>query len=134
MTMAGSSATRRKSRPQDEVLLDRELEDLPPELRWREWMLRVEAVIFAAAEPVSREILARVVGCGCSIDLIIDDLREDLRSRPYDIVAVAGAGSIEAVRLTRLRSVPRRRQRVASPRRCRKTRLWCWRRSHTCSR
>jgi segregation and condensation protein B len=88
--MAGSSATRRKSRPQDEVLLDRELEDLPPELRWREWMLRVEAVIFAAAEPVSREILARVVGCGCSIDLIIDDLREDLRSRPYDIVAVAG--------------------------------------------
>lgn len=72
------------------MLLDRELEDLPPELRWREWMLRVEAVIFAAAEPVSREILARVVGCGCSIDLIIDDLREDLRSRPYDIVAVAG--------------------------------------------
>lgn len=90
MTMAGTSATRRKARPQDERLLDRELEDLPPELRWREWMLRVEAVIFAAAEPVSREILARVVGRGCSIDLIIDDLREELRSRPYDIVAVAG--------------------------------------------
>jgi chromosome segregation and condensation protein ScpB len=43
-------------------LYDRELEDLPPEMRWREWMLRVEAVIFASAEPVSRETLARVVG------------------------------------------------------------------------
>ncbi|WP_085423564.1 SMC-Scp complex subunit ScpB [Xaviernesmea oryzae] len=88
--MAGSSATRRKARPQDEVLLDRELEDLPPELRWREWMLRAEAVIFAAAEPVSRETLARVVGRNCSIELLIDDLREELRDRPYDIVAVAG--------------------------------------------
>jgi segregation and condensation protein B len=72
------------------VLLDRELEDLPPDLRWREWMLRVEAVIFAAAEPVGREILARVVGGDCSLDLLIDDLREELRTRPYDIVAVAG--------------------------------------------
>ena len=72
------------------MLLDRELEDLPPDLRWREWMLRVEAVIFAAAEPVTRETLARVVGQNCSIDLLIDDLREELRSRPYDIVPVAG--------------------------------------------
>lgn len=71
-------------------MLDRELEDLPPELRWREWMLRVEAVIFAAAEPVNREILARVVGKSCSIDLLIDDLREELCCRPYDVVAVAG--------------------------------------------
>ena len=53
-------------------------------------MLRVEAVIFAAAEPVGREILARVVGGDCSLDLLIDDLREELRTRPYDIVAVAG--------------------------------------------
>lgn len=88
--MAGLSATRRKARPQDEVLLDRELEELPPELRWREWMLRAEAVIFAAAEPVSRETLARVVGRNCSIELLIDDLRGELRDRPYDIVAVAG--------------------------------------------
>jgi len=71
-------------------LLDRELDDLPPDLRWREWMLRVEAVIFAAAEPVTRETLMRVVGKGCSIDLVIDDLREELRSRLYDIVTVAG--------------------------------------------
>ncbi|RVG79742.1 SMC-Scp complex subunit ScpB [Sinorhizobium meliloti] len=71
-------------------MFDRELEDLPAELRWREWMLRVEAVIFASAEPVTRETLARVVGKDCSIDLLIDDLREELRARPYDIVAVAG--------------------------------------------
>ena len=71
-------------------MLDRELEDLPPELRWREWMLRVEAVIFAAAEPVGRETLARVVGKDCSIDLLIDDLQEELRGRPYEIVLVAG--------------------------------------------
>ena len=74
----------------DEHLLDRELEDLPADLRWREWMLRAEAVIFAASEPVSRETLARVVGQDCSIELLIDDIREELRSRPYDIVAVAG--------------------------------------------
>lgn len=73
-----------------ERLFDRELEDLAPELRWREWMLRVEAVIFASAEPVERETLARVVGKDCSIDLLIDDLQEDLRDRPYELVSVAG--------------------------------------------
>jgi len=71
-------------------LLDTELEHLPPELRWREWMHRVEAVIFAAQEPVGRETLVRVVGKHCSIDLLIDDIREELRGRPYDLVAVAG--------------------------------------------
>ena len=88
----GAAKSRRRSQSSagDERLLDRELEDLPSDLRWREWMLRVEAVIFAAVEPVSREILARVVGKECSIDLLIDDLREELRPRPYDIVAVAG--------------------------------------------
>ncbi|MFF2323974.1 SMC-Scp complex subunit ScpB [Agrobacterium sp. NPDC058088] len=76
--------------PRQPPLLDIELEDLPPEMRWREWMGRVEAVIFAASEPVSRETLARVVGRSCSIDLLIDDIREELRGRPYDLVAVAG--------------------------------------------
>ncbi|RJG39959.1 SMC-Scp complex subunit ScpB [Mesorhizobium sp. DCY119] len=91
--MAGSSAAKRshwKKNAADERLFDRELEDLPPVLRWREWMLRVEAVIFASAEPVSRETLARVVGRDCSIDLLIDDLVEELRDRPYDLVSVAG--------------------------------------------
>ncbi|TPM44054.1 SMC-Scp complex subunit ScpB [Mesorhizobium sp. B2-3-2] len=71
-------------------MFDRELDHLPPEARWREWMHRVEATIFAASEPVTREVLARVVGKSCSIDLLIDDIREELRGRPYDLVAVAG--------------------------------------------
>jgi len=71
-------------------LFDAELADLPPELRWREWMGRVEAVIFASPAPVTRETLARVVGRSCSIDLIIDDIREELRGRPYELVSVAG--------------------------------------------
>jgi len=92
VTMAGSSAAkaRRKANAADERLFDRELEDLPAELRWREWMLRVEAVIFASSEPVTRETLARVVGKDCRIDLLIDDLREELSSRPYELVSVAG--------------------------------------------
>lgn len=53
-------------------------------------MLRVEAVIFASSEPVTREVLARVVGKDRSIDLLIDDLHEELRSRPYELVSVAG--------------------------------------------
>jgi chromosome segregation and condensation protein ScpB len=74
----------------DRDLFDAELEHLPPELRWREWMGRVEAVIFAASEPVSRERLARVVGKGCNVDLIIEDIRAELAGRPYELVAVAG--------------------------------------------
>lgn len=53
-------------------------------------MHRCEATIFAANEPVGRETLARIVGKSCSIDLLIDDIREELRGRPYDLVAVAG--------------------------------------------
>ncbi|PBB52008.1 MULTISPECIES: SMC-Scp complex subunit ScpB [Mesorhizobium] len=71
-------------------LFDRDLDHLPAEVRWREWMNRVEATIFAASEPVGRETLTRIVGKSCSIDLLIDDIREELRGRPYDLVAVAG--------------------------------------------
>ena len=53
-------------------------------------MGRVEAVIFASAEPVLRENLARVVGKACNLELIIDDIRDELRGRPYEIVSVAG--------------------------------------------
>ena len=70
--------------------LDLELADLPPELRWREWMGRVEAVIFASPVPVGREVLAKVVGRDCNLDLVIDDICAELRGRPYEIVAVAG--------------------------------------------
>ncbi len=77
-------------RPRAEIALDTELADLPPELRWREWMGRVEAVIFASPEPVTREVLARVVGRDCNLELVIDDIREELRGRPYELVSVAG--------------------------------------------
>src|SRR5271168_5537571 len=56
-------------------------------------MGRVEAVVFASAQPVLREDLARVVGRACNIDLILDDIREELRVRPYELVSVAGGWS-----------------------------------------
>ena len=47
-------------------------------------------MIFASPEPVSRESLARVVGPGCELDLLIEDIRAELGGRPYDLVPVAG--------------------------------------------
>ena len=70
--------------------LDRELSDLPPELRWREWMRRIEAVLFASASPVPREDLARIVGQGTSVDLLLEDLAADLEGRAFEIAMVAG--------------------------------------------
>jgi len=84
------AARKRRDRADEDALFDRELDHLPPEARWREWMNRVEATIFAASEPVGRETLAKIVGKGCSIDLLVHDIREDLRGRPYDLVSVAG--------------------------------------------
>ncbi|WP_306892094.1 SMC-Scp complex subunit ScpB [Ancylobacter amanitiformis] len=72
------------------VSFDAELSALPAELRWREWMGRVEAVIFASPTPVTREVLAKVIGRDCSLDHLIDDIRAELRGRPYELVAVAG--------------------------------------------
>ncbi|PBB90300.1 segregation and condensation protein B [Mesorhizobium sp. WSM3864] len=85
-----SQASIRRKPDDQPALLDTELEHLPPELRWREWMGRVEAVIFAASEPVPREVLARVVGKNCNLDLVIDDIRAELAGRPYELVSVAG--------------------------------------------
>jgi segregation and condensation protein B len=53
-------------------------------------MGRVEAVIFASPEPVPREVLAKVVGRDCNLDLLIDAIRDELRGRPYELVSVAG--------------------------------------------
>ena len=74
-----------------ETVFDRELADLPPDLRWQEWLRRVEAVLFASAAPVPREALERVVGQGVSVDLLIADLAADLEGRPYEVAQV-GAG------------------------------------------
>ena len=70
--------------------LDRELEDLPADLRWREWMRRIEAVLFASARPVPRADLARVVGQDVSVDLLVDDLAADLEGRSFEVAKLAG--------------------------------------------
>lgn len=70
-------------------VLDRELADLPQDQRWREWMRRVEAVLFASNAPVAREDLARVVGQGTSVDLLIEDLTADLDGRSFEVTRVA---------------------------------------------
>jgi segregation and condensation protein B len=84
-----TAAVRRRQRSGDESL-DVELIDLPPAARWREWMLRVEAAIFASALPVPREALVRLVGETCRFDDLIADLIHELRGRPYDLTLVAG--------------------------------------------
>ena len=68
--------------------LDRALADLPPEQRWRVWMRRIEAVLFASAAPVPRADLARVVG-DVSVDLLIEDLTADLEGRAFEVARVA---------------------------------------------
>lgn len=73
----------------EDPTLDRDLADLPPELRWREWMRRIEAVLFASSAPVARADLARVVGQGASVDLLIEDLAVELEARPYEVAQVA---------------------------------------------
>jgi segregation and condensation protein B len=90
---SGSTGSSDGAKPSESGELDRELEDLTPPARWRERMGRVEAVVFASARPVLREDLAPVVGANCNIDLILDDIKDELRGRPYEIVAVAGSWS-----------------------------------------
>lgn len=82
----------RKRKPADEggAVFDRELNELPQELRWREWMGRVEAVLFASASPVGRDDLARVVGQGASVEMLIEDIQAELAGRPFELAQVAG--------------------------------------------
>ena len=81
---------RRTTRHDGELLFDVDLSDLPQAMRWREWMGRVEAAIFASPAPVTREALAKLVGRDCNFDELISDIRDDLRARPYELVLVAG--------------------------------------------
>lgn len=69
---------------------DRECADLPAPRRWRVWMDRVEAVIFASATPVPAQDLARVIGKDASVDMVIADIQAELAGRPYALVSVAG--------------------------------------------
>ena len=81
------------ARKQDEAeveMLDVELLDLPADLQWREWMNRIEAVIFASASVVPRDMLQKVVGKAANIDLLIEDIQADLKGKPYEVVSLAG--------------------------------------------
>ena len=80
----------RPKRREREPLFDPELAELPDGARWREWMGRVEAAIFAARGPVPREALAKIVGKNCNLDDLLADIRDELRPRPYELVQVAG--------------------------------------------
>lgn len=80
----------KRSAKTESLSVDPELAELPREIRWREWMNRIEAVLFAAPQPVDRTVLSRVVGREASVELLIDDIRADLQGKPYDIVSVAG--------------------------------------------
>jgi segregation and condensation protein B len=83
VTMARTSSKKPK-------IFDRELADLPESFRRREFMMRIEAVLFATPRPVSRDILGTLIGGDCHLDQLIADIREELRGRPYELVAVAG--------------------------------------------
>jgi segregation and condensation protein B len=86
-----SVAKRKNSKPKEagrDGVFDRELEDLPQELRWREWMGRIEAVLFASTTPVDHDDLARVVGQGASVEMLIEDIQGELAGRPYELMKV----------------------------------------------
>lgn len=76
-----------RRRPGAEAL-DRELAHLAPEARWREWLARIEAVLFASSALVPRDALARVVGQGAPVDMLIEDLRATLVGRPYELARI----------------------------------------------
>lgn len=58
-------------------------------MRWREWMLQIEAVLLASTRPVPRQALAWMVGQGASLELLVADLCADLADSLCEIVAVA---------------------------------------------
>ena len=80
----------RPKRREQEALFDPELADLPEGARWREWLGRVEAAIFASPAPMPRAALAKIVGKTCNLDDLLADIRDELHARPYELVQVAG--------------------------------------------
>lgn len=70
--------------------LDRELAGLAAGQRRREWMRRIEAVLFASASPVGPADLARVVGRDVAVELLVEDLAAELEGRSFEVAKVAG--------------------------------------------
>ena len=94
----------RPKKREQESSFDPELSDLPDGARWREWMGRVEAAIFASREPLAREALARLVGPRCKLDDLIADIVDELRARPVNSSSSPAAGNFERGRVSRARS------------------------------
>lgn len=46
--------------------------------------------MFASATPVGRDDLARVVGQGASVEMLIEDIQGELTGRPYELAPTAG--------------------------------------------
>ena len=84
------TATRKRDVEAEAEFLDLDLADLPADLQWREWMNRIEAVIFASASVVPRDILQKVVGKAANIDQLIEDIQAELKGKPYEVVSLAG--------------------------------------------
>lgn len=84
-----SAAAEQRSQNSEDILFDRELDELSADLRWREWMGRMEAALFASASPVAREDLQKLVGKSTSIEMLIEDIQAELKPRPYELVQVA---------------------------------------------
>jgi hypothetical protein len=113
----------RRAKPQ--ASFDRDLSDLPPALRRREYMMRVEAFIFAASRPVPRETLSALIGSDCNLDHLIADIRDELRTR----APMSWSRSPAAISTARARSMARSLPPPGSRRRRRSTsrrwNSWC---------
>ena len=84
-----TAATKSKEVDEGRGVFDRELAGLPQELRWREWMGRIEAVLFASASPAGRDDLVRLVAQGVSVEILIEDIQAELAGRLYELTKVA---------------------------------------------
>ena len=105
----------RPKRREQEALFDPDLDELPDGARWREWMGRVEAAIFASREPVAREALARLVGLRCNLDELIADIVDELRARPMSSSSSLAAGNSERGHVSPARSGRRVQAIFATP-------------------
>jgi segregation and condensation protein B len=63
---------------------------------WRKWKGSVATATLSARDPLPRETLARLIGQGCNLDVLLTDIVAALRRRPYDIVFVAGGWRFRA--------------------------------------
>ena len=86
----------RPKRREQESSFDPDLAELPDGARWREWMGRVEAAIFASRDLVPREILTKLVGPRCNLDDLIADIVDELRALLYTCHAGCDPRAIRA--------------------------------------